>query len=197
MAAPAPAAELPAPPPMTEHIYPGDKGYVKLFVPEGEVPEAPAEPEKPKRQARGPESPPVAALEVAIPADTVQKQMIDELGELDRRRQLHLADDARFETLKKAVKNWCSDLPTDSDVIMQGMHYVLRISGCERERRVRDLREVVERIGIDRLLQIATVPIGELQKLMGTAELEALLVETRSGSRRIRCIPRFPAVPPT
>ena len=134
-------------------------------------------------------------LPAAVPPDLEQRRMVDEYGELRRKLDLVAADVKRLEVLKKAIRTWFDSLPPDADGVCEGQYYRLHLGPKEKERNIRNRREIVERIGIDKLLEIAIIPITELQRLMGTADLEALLIETRSGSRRIRCIPKYPAVP--
>jgi len=188
------SAPEPSPPikeSLQEHVYPGDKGYVKLFTPEGETPVAPAEPEKPKRQAQ--EQPQEPALDITLASDAEQRAMIDEYGELDRRMQLRATDTARYEVLKRAIKTWFANIPPDADGIVEGDVYLLHLSACERERSIRDVRELVEAIGLEKVLDLAVVPIGKLENLMGKAHVAALTIETRTGSRRIKAIPKRPA----
>ena len=188
------APQSPAEPPgVVGHTFPGDKGYVRLFVAEGEpAPAAPPEPEPPKRQAQEPS--PEPALDLTLAADDVQRALIDEYGELDRRMQLRATDTARYESLKKAIKQWFDQVPADADGTVEGEVYLLHLSARERERRVRDNRELVEIIGLDRLLELATVPIGALENLLGKAHVASLTIEARTGSRRIKAIPKRPAV---
>ena len=192
--APQDAPQSPAEPPgVVGHTFPGDKGYVRLFVAEGEpAPAAPPEPEPPKRQAQEPS--PEPALDLTLAADDVQRALIDEYGELDRRMQLRATDTARYESLKRAIKQWFDQVPPDADGTVEGEVYLLHLSARERERHVRDIRELVEIIGLDRLLELATVPIGALENLLGKAHVASLTVEARTGSRRIKAIPKRPAV---
>jgi hypothetical protein len=178
-------------PPVQEHVYPGDKGYVKLFVPEGEVPAAPAEPERPKRQAQEPSPDP--ALDITVASDAEQRALIDEYGELDRRMQLRATDTARYESLKRAIKAWFANVPPDADGTVEGDVYLLHLSACERERKIRSVQDLVEVIGLEKVLDLAIVPIGQLENLIGQSRVAGLTVETRTGSRRIKAIPKRPA----
>jgi hypothetical protein len=178
-------------PQLQEHVFPGQKGYVKLFVPEGEVPAPPAEPERPKRQVQQPAPDPV--LEVTVATDEQQKALVDEYGELDRRMQLRATDTARYESLKKGIKNWFANVPPDADGTVEGDVYLLHLSACERERKIRSVRELVDMIGLEKVLDLAVVPIGALENMLGKDRVSGLTVETRTGSRRIKAIPKRPA----
>jgi hypothetical protein len=187
-------SEAPAPPPATPplegHVFEGKKGYVKLYVPEGEVPAPPPEPERAKRQV---EPAPDPVLEITVATDEQQRALVDEYGELDRRMQLRATDTARYESLKRGIKNWFSAVPPDADGTVEGDVYLLHLSACERERKVRSVRELVEVIGLEQVLDLAVVPLGTLENLIGRTRVDALTVETRSGSRRIKAIPKRPA----
>lgn len=177
-------------PAMVEHTFPGDKGYVKLYVPEGEpAPMAPAEPEKLPKPAPEPEAP----LDITLASDAVQRALIDEYGELDRRMQLRATDTARYDSLKRAIKSWFDQAPADADGTCEGEVYLLHLSARERERKFRSLRELVEVIGLDKVLDLAVVPIGAVENLLGKAHVATMTVEARSGSRRIKAIPKRPA----
>lgn len=169
-------------------VIPSHKGYTRLYVKEDELPAAPEpKPAPPK------EEPPEAPLEITVHSDEQQKALVDEYGELDRRMQLRATDTARYESLKRAIKSWFAGVPADADGTVEGNVYLLHLSACERERKIRSLRELVDSIGLDKLLDLAVVPIGQLENLMGKAHVASLTVETRSGSRRIKAIPKRPA----
>jgi hypothetical protein len=107
--------------------------------------------------------------------------------------QIRAADVARYESLKKAIKNWFSSVPPEADGCVEGDVYLLHLSACERERKIRDMHALVELIGLDKVLELATVPLGMLENLLGKERVMFLTTETRSGSRRIKAIPKRPA----
>ena len=131
-----------------------------------------------------------ATAEVAVPADRAQRQMADEYGELDRKMQLMSPDVARYDTLKRAIKGWFDRLPPEVDGIVEGRVYRLHLSARERERRVRSMRDLVEVIGLDKFLELASVAIGPLEDLLGKTRAAALITEARTGSRRIKAVPK-------
>jgi hypothetical protein len=147
---------------------------------------------KPPRPPAEPQAP-VEILEVTVASDAEQRKMIDEYGELDRRMQLHAAETARYELLKRVIKSWFDQAPADADGAVEGEIYRLHLTARERERRIRDMRELVELIGLDKLLELASVKLSTLEDLLGKARISALTVEARTGSRRIKAVPKFPA----
>ena len=187
--APGSIAEAPV---MVGHTFEGNKGYVRLYTPEGEVPTAPEHQEKPERASRAQplESPLETPLEITVASDQQQRALIDEYGELDRRMQLRATDTARYEALKKAIKSWFGAVPPDADGTVEGEVYLLHLSACERERKIRSVRELVDQVGLDQVLDLAVVPIGALENLLGKARVAGMTVETRTGSRRIKAIPK-------
>jgi hypothetical protein len=130
------------------------------------------------------------SAELAVTVDRVQREMVDEYGELDRRMQMLARDAARYDVLKRAIKSWFDPLPPDVDGTVEGQVYRLHLSARERERRVRSMRGLVTAIGIDKFLEIASVPIGALENMMGKTRAAALIVEARTGSRRIKAVPK-------
>jgi hypothetical protein len=177
---------------------PHSKGYTRIFVDEHGVDLAvpvTEETETTRRQPRSTPAPAAPSVELALPADAEMRKICDEFGELDRRRQLHASDDARYESLKRAIKSWFDQAPPDADGTVEGEVYLLHLSARERERRVRDMRELLEVIGIDALLELATVALGALEDRIGKTRVEALAIEARTGSRRIKAVPKHPAGP--
>jgi hypothetical protein len=152
-----------------------------------------APPAKPRR-GRPPAARPAAilapCLEVAVTIDRAQRQMVDEYGELDRRMQLLSPDAARYDVLKRAIKSWFDRAPADADGIVEGKVYRLHLSARERERRVRSMRDLVGVIGLDKFLELASVPIGVLEDLLGKTRAAGLVTEARTGSRRIKAVPK-------
>lgn len=131
---------------------------------------------------------PPAKAELAVIVDREQRRMADEYGELDRRMQLFAPDVARFETLKRAIKSWFDRMPADADGTIEGNLYRLHLSARERERRVRSMRGLVDAIGIEKFLELASVPIGALEDLLGKSRAAALIIDARTGSRRIKAV---------
>lgn len=178
----------PDPIPVNAQVYPGPgQSYTKLYAAEGQELPPPGEPVAPRPPA---EPDFVASVEVTVQSDAEQRKMIDQYGELDRRMQLQHFDTARYETLKRAIKGWFDDVPADADAIVEGDVYLLHLSARERERRIRDMRELVDVIGLDKVLELATVAIGALEDLLGKSRVSQLTVDARSGSRRIKAIPK-------
>jgi len=181
---PAPKVPIEEPPSV---VVEGKRGYTRLYVREGQEIAPAEEPEPPpKKPPADPEW--VATSEVTVASDEAQRQMIDEYGELDRRMKLYAMDVQRYDTLKHAIKSWFDQAPADADGTCEGNTYLLHLSARERERRIRDMHELVEVIGIDKFLEIASVAIGVLENLLGKDRVRPLIAEARTGSRRIKAI---------
>jgi hypothetical protein len=148
------------------------------------------QPVPPKAKPRRPELPQTESVEVAVSIDRRQRQMVDEFGELDRRMQLLSPDCARYDVLKRAIKSWFDGMPPDADGIVEGRVYRLHLSARERERRVRSMRDLIGVIGLDKFLELASVPIGALEDLLGKTRAAKLVIEARTGSRRIKAVPK-------
>jgi hypothetical protein len=170
----------------------GQRGYTKLYMREGEQLPAPEEDQAP------PPKPPaepdwVATSEITVASDADQRRLVDEYGELDRRMQLRAMDYQRYEALKRAIKCWFDQAPADADGTVEGDVYLLHLSARERERKVRDMRELLKILGLDKFLELASIPVGVLENILGTARVAQLTTDTRTGSRRIKAIPKRPA----
>jgi hypothetical protein len=130
------------------------------------------------------------SAEVAVPIGRQEQKLVDEYGELDRRMQLLSPDCARYDVLKRAIKSWFDGMPADADGIVEGRVYRLHLSARERERRVRSMRDLIGVIGLDKFLELASVPIGALEDLLGKTRAAKLVIEARTGSRRIKAVPK-------
>lgn len=153
---------------------------------------SPPRPAKPRR-GRPPKLHVAQSAELAVTVDRQQRAMVDEYGELDRRMQLLSPDAARYDVLKRAIKSWFDPLPPDVDGTVEGHVYRLHLSARERERRVSSMRDLVAVIGLDKFLELANVPIGAVEDLLGKTRAAALIREARTGSRRIKAVPKRPA----
>jgi hypothetical protein len=107
--------------------------------------------------------------------------------------QLLNPDVVRYDALKRAIKSWFDRVPADADAIVEGEVYRLHLSARERERRVRSMQDLIAAIGLDKLLELASVPIGALEDLLGKTRAAALIAEARTGSRRIKAVQKRPA----
>jgi hypothetical protein len=142
------------------------------------------------RRGRPKKLPPAATAELAVTVDREQRRMVDEYGELDRRMQMLAPDAARYETLKRAIKSWFDQAPPDVDGIVEGQVYRLHLSARERERRARSTRDVLAAVGEEEFFDLVSVPIGALEDLLGKSRAAGLIIEARTGSRRIKAVPK-------
>jgi hypothetical protein len=55
------------------------------------------------------------------------------------------------------------------------------------------MRDLIGVIGLDKLLELVSVPIGALEDLLGKTRVAALVTDARTGSRRIKAVPKRPA----
>lgn len=136
-----------------------------------------------------------APRELAAPADRLKLQMIDEFGELDRQVQMFSRIQARHELLKRGIKSWFDAAPADAEATVEGASYVLVVSARERVRRIRDIQQLALEVGTDDLLDILAkfVPLGVIEDLIGKPKVAALVVDERTGSRRIKCVAKHPS----
>lgn len=127
----------------------------------------------------------------------MKREMIDEFGELNRQVQMFEPVQTRFELVKKAIKSWFDDAPADAEATVEGKVYLLHISARQRVRRIRDMQQLALEVGHDELLGMLAshVPLGVIEDLIGKTKTDALVVDERSGVRRIRAVPKCPSTP--
>jgi hypothetical protein len=50
--------------------------------------------------------------------------------------------------------------------------------------------DLIDLIGLDKFLELASVPIGALEDLLGKTRAARYITEARTGSRRIKAVPK-------
>jgi hypothetical protein len=141
--------------------------------------------------------PPVSAVLAPTAADRARRATVDQYGELARQVQMFQPVQAKFDQLKAMIKSWFDDAPADAEATLEGKIYLLHVGARERVRRVRDMQKLALAVGHDDLLELLSrhVPLGAVEDLIGKAKTDQLVTEERSGSRRIKAVPKHPSTP--
>jgi len=138
-----------------------------------------------------------APLEVIKGASNPSSDDIDLYGDLDLRVQLFAPVLEEHELLKKKIEAAVSTRPGDVPSQVEGRRYQLQLSARRNERKITSIKKVFnllkKRIGVDGFLAGITIPLGELiDKHTTKDEQKTLLVESRTGARTIKVVPKRP-----
>ena len=127
--------------------------------------------------------------------------MIDEYGELDRQvRQFQPVAD-RHESLKKLLKLKLDGLaPPGESFVRAGYVYELQVSAAANERKIGSMAAVYKAFrklgGLKAFLEACSIGITVLEERLGKAAAAGLLVEERTGSRRLKAVALAVGRPP-
>lgn len=117
-------------------------------------------------------------------------ELIDEYGKVDLRvRQFQPTAD-RHENLKRQLKAMLdSKHPAEESFVESGLLFALQVGAKQNERKVRSMSAVAKALGgLKGLLTACTVSISVLEERLGKSGAAALLVEDRTGSRRLKVV---------
>jgi hypothetical protein len=120
-----------------------------------------------------------------------QQKMIDRYGELDRQYKAMKPILDQREECQKKIQSWYADKPADEQYSAVGKQYTLNIGPREKKHIIVGMTKLYKSIGQKLFLSLCTFPIT---RLMGLGiDLDGIVVEERSGSRKITAVLREPA----
>jgi hypothetical protein len=119
-------------------------------------------------------------------------QKYREFAELDIWRQSIQRRLSRHETLKDEINAWHADekvLAAGSETAVRVGTYEIQIGAKGNQKRWVSMRKVYAAAGtLTSFLKIATVTFKALSEQIGTEKAEALQLEERTGSRRVKAV---------
>ena len=119
----------------------------------------------------------------------VDADLIDQYGELDRQVQQFKPIADKHAKLKAVIKSWYDDQPGEASAIAAGRLYEVQVSARENERTWSSMAKVYRAVGgCTAFLKICSVAIKAVEEAIGKSKAEALLVEERTGSRRLKVV---------
>ena len=123
-------------------------------------------------------------------------RLIDEYGELDRQVQAFKPKADRHEKLKGIIKSWYDDAPADATAIAEGSLYDVQVGVRAKERTWRSMTKVYKAVGgCSAFLNLCSIAIEAVVGAIGKAKAEELLVESQTGSRRLKAVAKCASIP--
>ena len=133
----------------------------------------------------------MAATLQAVPKALTREQKIDRYGELDRQVQAFQPTAAEHQLLKDEIKSWYQDHPADQAAIAEGGLYTVQVSPRENESQV-DKPKLLKLVGRIEFLKLCQVTLKAVKESLGEGKLAELVTKERTGSRKLKCVPKAP-----
>ena len=142
-----------------------------------------------------------SALEVVSTGPQTLEELIDEYGELDRQVSQFRPVADRYETCKKLLKGQLDgQAPAHESFVRTGFGYELQVSARASERKIGSMASVYKAFrklgGLKAFLEVCSIAIGVLEEKLGKSGAAGLLVEERTGSRRLKPVALAVGRPP-
>lgn len=127
--------------------------------------------------------------------------LIDEYGELDRKKQLrdNSREEQRLKVLEATIKDWHVNDPPGEPAEDHGNLYVVSLSARENERKLsveaqKKIFRELRKAKIDPFTRF-DVTLSAVESDLGKTVLEQLATKDRTGSRKLKVIAKAPPTP--
>lgn len=137
---------------------------------------------------------------VPLPKDPTLPQEIDEFGELQRQLDLMAPVIDRHKVLKEKFEKRLENHPADQPAILRGKSYELQYGIRRNERTIvkpaRVFNLLRAQLGLRGVMALIKIPLEMLDKHVPKSQQAGLVVEERSGWRKLDVVAIAPAAPP-
>jgi hypothetical protein len=120
---------------------------------------------------------------VVVPPKTV-----DDFGDVVRLRDAFAPTERLYQQLRTELSSLTSTGDPESEYVLKGERFTLRISPCSLERKV-DVEKAKRKLGVSAFLECCTVTLRALGQYLAAPDVEALTITTRTGSRSYVPVP--------
>ncbi|MDP9171442.1 MAG: hypothetical protein M3N54_12550 [Acidobacteriota bacterium] len=125
-----------------------------------------------------------------------QGATLAEFAELYLWQQSIAAKLGKLEKMKGEIKSWYDDQPAALDFTASARGYEVQVSARSIEKQWTSVRKVYKAVGsLKDFLGICTVTFKAVAEKIGAEKAEALQVESRTGSRRIKAFAQVSEAP--
>lgn len=128
------------------------------------------------------------------PSQTQAARLVDEFGRLDAELRAIKPKQQRHEQLRRQIASWYEDEDASREFVVAGRHYTVEISARAKERRIRSMKALLDRLGYPVFLKLCTFPLKVLDEHFPAADRADLVEETYTGARRVTAIPKYQAL---
>lgn len=117
-------------------------------------------------------------------------KMVDELAGLTAEYEAAKKTVKEYEAAKKKLGDIASSILPGPDATrtFSGALGIVEVGACGSARKIEDMAAVRKALGDATFMKVASVGLGELDKLLSGAEKSALLVQVRTESRPVKII---------
>ena len=130
-------------------------------------------------------------------AASERSAIIDEFGEVQRLLAPTRPLVKRESDLRKKIEGFCSNVPADEGMVLEGNVYRAIIGPRATRRTITGMKRLFDALGVSKFLQSCTFPLTKIDDL--GVDTDGILVEDRSGPRTVMAVLREPVralVPP-
>jgi hypothetical protein len=131
-----------------------------------------------------------AALSVVIPLN----EIIDELGELNRRKQERKPDEDREAYLKEQLDERYANLPPGTPTVSQGDLYTLQVSARQIKRTIVAPMKLFlllrKQLGLEALVALLKILLETVDKYIPESKHKLFLIAERTGHRTYITVPK-------
>jgi hypothetical protein len=118
---------------------------------------------------------------------TARRELIDEFGHLDHRLRDIRPLLRKRDELRKEIELWLAGEPEGEIILVDGRLFRLH-AGQKALESVVDVPAVYRRVGAQKFLTIAKVPLTALRRVVDGETLEKLVSYERTGSRPLEAV---------
>lgn len=133
----------------------------------------------------------------ALPASPppTRQQLIDEFGELDRQIQEFAPKAKRFKVLQDQIRSWYEAHPADQPAIAEGTVYQIQVGarGLERFFNLKAKTKIFTQLGKAKALELFSITLKAVEDSLGRGDMELLVSQALTGSRKLVPVLRAPA----
>lgn len=123
------------------------------------------------------------------------RKLIEEGGRLVPKCEKHWKEINRLKQIKHLISVYAEQELLDfEETVYHGRRYEAKVSARTFEREITDLPGVMEAIGAEQFLKHAELALEKLDVLLPDARERGLLKREQTGPRRVRIVPKQPAL---
>jgi len=122
-------------------------------------------------------------------------QIADEFGDLDAAVQRFKPTAERHKKLREVINQWHAGLDAEETIVHEGARWEIQVGARSNERSWVSMAKLYKAFGgLKAFLAACQVTIKAAIEVIGQNKVDELLVEERTGCRRLKAVPRATAV---
>ena len=130
------------------------------------------------------------------PATNLQRKLVDEYGELDRKVTEFAPTKRRHEEVAKTIRGWYENAPADKSDVVEGAKYSIQVGarGEERHFSPKSRAAIFKQLGAKVAFKFFGITLKAATEALGEGRVAELTHFERTGSRKLVAVAKQPAV---